>query len=61
MVFFWFQQLSLNTKQIFEFSYQLIDREMLLSVVLEVVIFWSDKPSDFHDIIFSVLPSLFKV
>ena len=61
MVFFWFQQLSLNTKQRFEFSYQLIDREILLSVVLEVVIFWSDKPSDFHDIIFSVLPSLFKV
>ena len=35
--------------------------ERLLSVVVEVVRFSVDKPLDFHDIIFSVSPSLFKV
>ena len=54
-------QLPLNTKQKFEFPYQLTDEERLLSVVLGVASFSVDKPLDFHDTIFSVSTSLFKV
>ena len=45
---FLFMQLHLNTKQKFEFPYHLIDGERLLSVVVGVVIFSADKPSDSH-------------
>ena len=54
-------QLSLNTKQQFDFPYHLIDGEILLSVVVEVVSFSADKSLDFHDTIFLVFPSLFKI
>ena len=54
-------QLHLNTKQKFEFPYHLIDGERLLSVMVGVVIFSADKPSDSHGATFSVLPSFFKV
>ena len=58
---FSFKQLPLNTKQKCESSYYLIDGEILLSVVVKLVSFPSDKILDFHDTTFSVLPSLFKV
>ena len=51
-------ELALNTKQ--KFPYHLIDGERLLSVVVGLGSFSADKPLDFHDKIFSVLPSLFK-
>ena len=60
-MFFCFKQLPLNIKQNFEFPYQLIDGERLLSVVVGVVNFSFDKPSSFHGTLFSVSPSLFKV
>ena len=56
-----FKQLPLNIKQKFEFLFDLIDGERLLSVVVGVVSFLADKPLDFYDTTFSVLPSLFKV
>ena len=59
MHFVCFEQLSLNTKQKFEFSYHSFDGERLLSVAVGVVGCSADKPLDFHDTIFSVLPSLF--
>ena len=52
---FCFKQRPLNTKQKLEFLYYLFDKERLLSVVVRVVIFLSDKPLDFIDTIFSVL------
>ena len=42
--FFCFKQLPLNFKQKFEFPYDLIDGERLLSVVVGVVSFSVDKP-----------------
>ena len=54
-------QLPLNTKSRFESPYNLIERERLLSVAVGVVSFSTDKPLDFHDTTFSVLPSLFEV
>ena len=57
---FCIKQLSLNTKQNFGFPCYLIDGERLLSVVIGVVRFLADKLLDFHDTIFSVLPSLLK-
>ena len=59
--FFCFKQLPLNTKQKFEFACHLIVGERLLSVVVGVVSFSTEKPLDFHDTIFSVSPSLFKL
>ena len=61
MHFFCFKQLPLNIKQKFGFSYHLIDGERLLSVVIGVESFLTDKPLDFHDTTFSVSPSSFKV
>ena len=55
------KQLSLNTKQEFELMYHLIDGERLLSVVVGVASVSADKPLDFHDTIFPVSASLFKV
>ena len=55
------KQLSLDTKQEFEFMYHLIDGERLLSVVVGVASVSADKPLDFHDTIFPVSASLFKV
>ena len=53
---------SFYIKQKLEISYNLIDGERLLSVVVGVVVNVSTgKPSDFHDTRFSVSPSLFKV
>ena len=57
VVFPCFKQLPLNIKQKFEFLYNLIDGERLLSVVV-VVSFSIDKPLDFHHTSFSVSPSL---
>ena len=59
-MFFCFKQLPLNTKRKFEFLHYLIDGEWLLSVVVAVVHFSADKPSDFHNTIFSVSPSVLK-
>ena len=61
VTFFCFKQLPLNIKQKFEFSYHLIDRERLISVVVGVVSFSVDKPLDFHDTTFSVSPNLIEV
>ena len=61
VAFFCFKQLPLNTKEIFEFLYQLIDAERLLSVVVGVKSFPTEKSLDFYDTTLSVLPSLFKV
>ena len=58
---FCFKQLSLDTKQKFQFPYHLIDGERLVSVMLEVVRFTAEKPLDFHDTTFSVPPSISKV
>ena len=55
-----FKQLSLKTKQTFEFLYYLTDGERVLSVVVGAS-FLADKPLDFHAVVFSVLPILFKV
>ena len=55
------KQLSLDTKQEFEFMYHLIDGERLLSVVVGVASVSADKPLDFHDTVFPVSASLFKV
>ena len=41
--------------------YHLIDGERLLSVVVGVASVSADKPLDFHDTIFPVSASLFKV
>ena len=59
--FFPFKQLSLNTKQKYESLYCLNDGERLLSVMVGVVSSSPDKPLDFHDTTFSILPSLCKV
>ena len=48
-------------KQNFEFLYHLIDGERLLSVLVGTLRFSAEKPLDFHDTTFSVLPSLFKM
>ena len=61
MHFFLIKQLTLNMKQNFEFLYHLIDGERLLSVLVGTLRFSADKPLDFHDTTFSVLPSLFKM
>ena len=53
---FYFKQLPFNTKQKLEFPYYLIDGERLLSVVVGVASFSGDRPLDFYDTIFSVLP-----
>ena len=58
---FCFKKLPLSTKQKFESPYHLIDAERLLSVAVRVISFSADKPFDFHDAIFSVSLSLFKV
>ena len=55
LCFFCFKQ------QKFEFLYQLVERKRLLSTVVGVATFSSDKHLDFHDTTFSVLSSLFKV
>ena len=55
------KQLSLNMKQEFEFMYHLIDGERLLSAVVGVASVSADKHLDFHDVIFPVSASLFKV
>ena len=55
-----FKQLLLDMKQKFGFSYHLIDGEKLLSVVIGVPTFLTDKPLDFHNKTFSVSPNLFK-
>ena len=44
-----------------EFSYHLINRQRLLSVVVEVIIILAGKSLDLHDITFSVLHNLFKL
>ena len=41
--------------------YHLVDGEKLLSVVVGLVRFSVDKPLDFHDAIFSVSPSIFRL
>ena len=56
-----FKQLLLDMKQKFGFSSHLIDGEKLLSVVIGVPTFLTDKPLDFHNTTFSVSPNLFKV
>ena len=56
-----FKQLLLDMKQKFGLSYHLIDGEKLLSVVIGVPTFLTDKPLDFHNTTFSVSPNLFKV
>ena len=56
-----FKLLLLDIKQKFGFSYHLIDGERLLSVVIGVPTFLTDKPLDFHNTTFSVSPNLFKV
>ena len=61
VAFFGFKQLPLNTKQKFDFLYHLIDGEKLLSVVVGVLSFSTDKPLDFHDEIFLISPRPFKV
>ena len=60
VAFFCFKQLPLNTKEIFESPYHLIDGKRLLSVAVKVVSFLADKPLDFHNKTFSVSPSLLK-
>ena len=61
VAFFCFKQVPLHIKQKFEFLCHLVDGGRLLSVVVGVVSFSSDKTLDFHDTTFSVSPSLFKV
>ena len=61
MRFLCFKQFPLNIEQKFEFPYHLIYGERLLSVVVGVVNFSTDKPLDFHDTTISVSPSLFKI
>ena len=60
-MFFCFKELPLNTKQKIEFSYHLIDRERLLSLVVGAVSFSADKALNFQSATFSVSPSLDKV
>ena len=55
VVFLYFKQLLLNTKEKFESLCNLIDGERLLSVAVGVVIFSVDKPLDFHGTTFSVV------
>ena len=52
---------SFKFKQKFEFLYHVIDWARLLSVVVGVPSFLNDKPLDFHDTTFSVLPIFFEV
>ena len=59
--FFYFKQLPLNVQQKFEFLYHFINGERLLSAVAGIVSFSAEKPLDFNDTMFSVLPTLFKV
>ena len=61
MRFVRFKQHPLNINHKFEFSYYLIDGERLLPVAPGIVRFSINKSLDFHDVTFSVLPSLFKV
>ena len=56
-----FEQLSLNTKQRFEFPWQLIVGERLLLGVIGVAMLSRDKPFKFHDIIYSVPDSPFNI
>ena len=58
MCFFCFKKLPLNIKGKFEFLYDSIDRERLLSVVVEIQKFLVHKPLDFHYTTFSVSPTL---
>ena len=53
-VFHCFQQLSLNIKQKFEFSYHSTEGEKLSSVVVGMVSFSVDKTLDLHDTFYSV-------
>ena len=56
-----FKQFPLKIKQNLEFECQLTDGEILLSVVVGVVGFLSEKLVNVHNTTFLVLPSLFKI
>ena len=60
-MYFCLKELPLNTKHNFALSCQLIVGERLFLVVKGVVSFSVDKSLDFHDRIFSLSPSLYKV